>query len=74
MAIEKSVLLKGGVMEVRNLEISSTTIEDNSYGHGFIVRGYHAYDWSMIDDCDISVLKIYTTIQFYIVTVIGIIF
>lgn len=44
MAIEKYVLLKGNPLEVRNLKISSTTIEDNSYGHGFIVRGYHAND------------------------------
>ena len=44
IAIEKYVLLKGNLLEVRNLEISLTTIEDNSYGHGFIVRGYHAND------------------------------
>ena len=34
MAIRKYVLLKGILFEVRNLEISSTTIEDNNYGHG----------------------------------------
>ena len=44
MAIRKYVLLKGNLFEVRNLEISSTTIEDNNYGHGFSVSVYHAID------------------------------
>lgn len=41
MAIGKYVLHRGNPLEVRNLEISSTTIEDDNYGHGFVVRGYH---------------------------------
>jgi hypothetical protein len=40
-AIQKYIILKGNIIEVRKLAIETTSHVDSNLGHQFIVRGYH---------------------------------